>query len=519
LPYLPPWFFVSDPQAVRGFWLGGKLYDIAILKAWLLPVVMWSTFTMFMLLAMLCLTILLRKQWTENEKLTYPLTDLPLELVNETHAVFRNKLLWIGFSLAMLNNALQGLHVFYPIIPVLPIRELAIYTTDLPWRAAGYIPVYFYPFGIALGMLLPLDLLFSTWFFFWIWKLESVVTLTLGWDQSQGCPYKNQQAFGAYVGIACFALWYARNHLKSTCRNIFRSIQGANKTTELLSYRLSAVGLLVSLIIVFIFAHMLGMDWWLVFAVWIIYFILAISITRMRAEFGPPAHDLHMGGPDSILAKIFGFHFLGSRNLIALSLIFWFNRAYRSQPMPFILEGMKMSDKTAMQYRNVFWAVLFAAFVGIITTFWSSLHVCYGVGAGTSAFGMINVEQIFGSEPFFRLGAWINNRPAPSSGALWAVGIGFVFTWLLNTLRLYVTGLPLHPVGFAISNSWAMSMLWASMFVAWAIKFVLLRYGGFKFYRIALLFFMGILIGECVSGSLLTLIGMAIDQKIYAFWP
>jgi hypothetical protein len=97
------------------------------------------------------------------------------------------------------------------------------------------------------------------------------------------------------------------------------------------------------------------------------------------------------------------------------------------------------------------------------------------------------------------------------------VGIGV--TLLLTALRLRYARFPLHPVGYAVSGDWSMSLLWTSLFCAWVIKGLLLRYGGLRAYRRALPFFLGIILGECVIGSLWTLIGIAFHIPTYAFWP
>ena len=48
---------------------------------------------------------------------------------------------------------------------------------------------------------------------------------------------------------------------------------------------------------------------------------------------------------------------------------------------------------------------------------------------------------------------------------------------------------PFHPVGYAVSSSWSLSLLWLPLLIAWIIKSVLLRYGGLRAYRQAMPFF------------------------------
>jgi hypothetical protein len=521
LPYIPKWLSVQDKDVMNGYWQGAStLYTAKTLLAWATPVLMWTLFIVTLLFVMMCMTVLLRKQWTEREKLTYPLVTLPLDLAGEKSEFFRNKLLWTGIAIAMGIDILQGLHVMYPSIPGLPIKELNLmqYLTARPWSAIGYCPVSFYPFGIGLGTLLPLDLSFSTWFFFIFWKLEVVIAAALGWDQIPRFPYVNEQSFGAYMGICFFALYASRKHLADIVTHIRTNKGEMDDTGEPISFRAAGIGFMIGTVVLMLFVSAIGMSWWLIIAFFAIYFAMSIGITRMRAELGPPAHDLHMGGPDTILPAIIGATHLSAPNLVALSLMYWFNRAYRAHPMPFQLEGFKMAERASMHYRRLFGAMLAAVLVGTLAAFWSQLHISYQLGAA-SKMAPPTVPLIFGSEPWVRLDGWMKNAIAPTGNVTWAILAGFAFTILLNALRMRFIWFPFHPVGFAISSSWSMHQLWMCMFIAWLVKLILLRYGGLRLYRTAVPLFLGLVLGECVMGSLWTIIGIALHTQTYAFWP
>jgi hypothetical protein len=64
-----------------------------------------------------------------------------------------------------------------------------------------------------------------------------------------------------------------------------------------------------------------------------------------------------------------------------------------------------------------------------------------------------------------------------------------------------------------------MSVLWIPMLIAWVLKLLLLRYGGLRTYRMALPMVFGVIVGECVLGSIWTIIGIFGDVPTYAFWP
>ena len=108
------------------------------------------------------------------------------------------------------------------------------------------------------------------------------------------------------------------------------------------------------------------------------------------------------------------------------------------------------------------------------------------------------------------------------SGVGWAslggVAFGLVACLLLTVMRVSSPGWPLHPVGYAISGSWQINVIWLSMLIAWIAKALILRYGGLRGLRQAIPFFFGLILGEFVIGSLSTVVSVAADVPLYRIW-
>ena len=525
-PYLPSFLHVSDKPALKEFYQGtGTLYTAHNLSAWMIPVLCWTGFLTLLSLLMLCMNVILRRQWTVSEKLAYPLVTLPLEMVNPRTALFRDRIFWIGVLLSAVMEAWNGLAFLYPSMPMLPLR-MADGGQDLsgflphPWKAIGWTPLTLYPFGVALGMLLPVDLLFSSWFFSWVWRAERVVGVVYSFDAMPDFPYVESQALGAFLGIGAFALWNGRRHFGRIFDALFDRSINLEDAAEPLPYRVAAWGLLLGTIALFGFCRLCGMGYGVIAAFFGLYFLIAVAITRMRAELGPPAHDLHMSGPDTMLPKLADPHSFSRPELAMFSLFYGFNRAYRGHPMPIQLEGFKMAEQSGGSYRSLVGAMLLATIFGALCGFWANLDQGYRFGAG-ARIGPPNVMLIFGSEPWNRYNGWMAQGPRPQEQFHhnMAVLVGFAFTLLLNALRLRFAGFPFHPVGYAISSSWSLGLLWLPLLIAWAIKSLLLKYGGLRAYRRALPLFLGLILGECILGSLWTLIGISLDIPTYSFWP
>lgn len=521
--YLPQHLTISDPRIYQPAFDGGSsLYTKERLLAWATPVGNWALFLAVLTTVMLAMNALLRKRWMQREKLTYPITHMPLELTRPGAPLLRNKMLWIGFALAAAVDIVNGLHELYPQVPLIKVRVVHYdaYMGGLfqgyPWGALAGTRISFYPFAIGLGMLLPLDLAFSCWFFYLFWKGQNLASALTGLNRLPNFPYVNQQSSAAYWGLCAFALWMARDHLRDIWRGMFGRGQHDDEG-EPMRYRLAVWTIVGGMAFILIFAARMGMWLWIAVLLFAIYFTISLTVTRVRAELGPPAHDLHAGGPDLFITSAFGTApgILDARQLTSLSLCYWFNRAYRAHPMPIQLEAFKIAETAGIRQSGMAMALTVAAFLGSIAAFWAQVHCYYSYGMAAK---MSFVAQVFGREPFDRLQYWL---VAPF-GTRWpdvgAYTVGFLFTLALMFLRVNFIWWPFHPVGYAISSSWSMNCLWLPIFIAWLAKLVMLRYGGYKVFQAAIPLALGLVLGEFIVGSLWTLIGIILQINTYAFW-
>ena len=78
--HLPDWMVVKDPKAVFYFYEQLPDGDSIPWRAWLKPIVGWSAFVLIFYFVTICWTVLLRKQWVEHERFTFPIVQLPQEM-------------------------------------------------------------------------------------------------------------------------------------------------------------------------------------------------------------------------------------------------------------------------------------------------------------------------------------------------------------------------------------------------------------------------------------------------------
>jgi len=473
---------------------------------------------------MLCTNVLIRKQWADRERLTFPIIQMPLEMTKDggQSGFFSNKLMWLGFAIPVMLESMNSLNYFYPSVPYIQIRiyNLGQFIQNRPWNGVGWLPISFYPFAIGLMYFLPADLSFSCWFFYVFRKAMDVFSVAMGWRDAdagpalQRMPYFAEQADGAWIALALIMLYSSRKYLWQVIKRAAGKESELDDSTEPMSYRSAVIGIGAGLIFLYGFCLAAGTSPYVPVIFFALYFIVAIAITRIRAELGPPAHELNFFRPEEIMTSAFGTQALGTRNLTLITYFYWFNRGYRNLVMPHQLEAFKIGEVSKVSGRKLTYIIMLAVFVGVTATFWSLLHMYYIYGAATAKIEGIYRTYI-GNYAFNRLSGWVTDPKSPDIPALSFMGIGAMFALFLTAMKARFLWWPFHPIGYGLAVSYAMDYFWFTAFIGWMCKFLSIRYGGMRFYRTALPFFMGLILGDYVIASLWTLFGWIFGVTTY----
>jgi hypothetical protein len=72
---------------------------------------------------------------------------------------------------------------------------------------------------------------------------------------------------------------------------------------------------------------------------------MAFGITRVRAAFGPPYHEVVFVNPRQFMTVVLGSRVIGGANLTIMSFLYPFTRCHRSHPMPNQLESLKIAQQ------------------------------------------------------------------------------------------------------------------------------------------------------------------------------
>lgn len=502
-PHLPRWLFVWDKDLLQGCFNGNShFFSVPVLKMWLPPLGFWSLFIFAIGWMFFCMNVLLRKAWTEHTKLTFPIVQLPLAMTDEktSGAFMRSSALWIGFSIAAALSITNGLHEWFPAMPHFQVRAHWIMFTTTPWSAINPLPITYYPFAIGLAFLMPLDVAFSAWFFYLFVKAQMIFGSMLGYGSIPDFPFQSEQGIGAWYAFGIFLLYASRRHLRTVVRQALSSSDGSDKD-EPISYRVAFWGLIAGMIVFIVFWTMAGMSLIWVLLVLFTYLLLSMTITRVRAESGAQ-HTVWDLEPKNLF-RMFDSRLMGPANLAAAAVSHWYWRLNRSHTMPSQLEAFKMASEHKINLRSLTFPMLGALAVATIFSMWACLHVFYSEGALAKCQGF---ALWTGYESY----NWLDNS---LSVGFKAQPIRWVFALsasaivvLLSILRSKFPWFPFHPLGYCI-GPWMM-WCWFPTLIAWFVKLIILRYGGLRYYRKALPFFLGLVLGDYVLGAIWSLIGV-----------
>lgn len=509
--YLPRLFVVDDKKVLEAYFEGGAgdsslLYTSTHLITWLRPLLLWCGFIILIVFIMTCINVIIRKQWIEHERLTYPVIQLPLAMTESQDSFLKNKKMWVGFGIGAGITLLNGVHFLFPAVPgIHNINDISNLFVSKPWDSMRPMVIAFYPCAVGLAYFMPLDLAFSIWFFFLFGKAQLVFGAILGLRSLPGFPYAKWQQTGAYLAVGVLALWISRRHIFSVLKAAWK---GEDTSSEPMSYRMAILGLIGGFALLVLYGTRIGMIGWVAVSFFGIYFIFSIAVTRMRAELGPLVHELWYSNAGQVTTVVLGTRRIPPNSLTAMSMFWWLTRSQNSNVMPHQLEAFKLSERSGIDTRRLWGFMLGAAVLGAFISSFAVLDTGYRHGGSAG----------FATEAFRRLASWLNNPRSTDLPASAFMGIGFLFAFFLLWMKRRFLWWPFHPLGYAVTQGdWAITYIWFPVFISWLLKSIILKYGGIRTHRKAVPVFWGLILGDFVMGATWGLIGLATGMQTYPF--
>jgi len=514
-PYSPAWIWYT----LKGYipW-----------DQWAQPLFYWGSIVVAMFLGLLGIGIIFRKQWSENERFSYPLVALPRLLIEEEEKdgrlirpLYRKPIFRVGLVVALVYCLMQGVAFYVPGMPNPTIEvNVGSYFADPAVKAfvqgmSGEGNQFKVILTImAIAFFIDLDLLLSIIVFFWVCKIPYYFGELYGWKGIKGInddfPFPHEQHIGAFLSLALVVLWISRKHLAGVGRTILGVPGGVDDAREAMPYRWALFLTLGAFVYFGLWGSWTGLGAWNALLFFGFLVLCGFSAARIRTECGAPWTYFTPYYPYLI------FFLLGGLNIFPLqTMILTYAAGGFMAVAQFLLfaptqvEMLHLADTEKASPRGVtgglllgiLGAVLIGGYVMLVWNYGKggdNLDVMKGWGMGQAWYFRSLDKAVLDMDSEMQMKATTKTAERASKivGPWISVGVGSGATLLLAILRARFVGFWLHPLGYILANSFFIYMVWGSLHAAWLVKWLGLKVGGPRVIRDYMTpFFAGIFVG------------------------
>ena len=489
-PHLASWTVVTDLTAVRWFYEGLPAGASIPWGAWMTPLFWRLSLVAAIGCFCYCVVAILRKQWVEHERLTFPLAEVSMELtegfdLRPGWAPFVcNRLFWVGFAIAALPILWNLIEYWVPDFPRLTIFDprnrgrTAPISRYLPWPFSYRL----LPTLMGFTFLCDLNILFSIWSLYLVglvtryWMTRVGVSIGLTGQEAKTGEILGLFGHGVMIGLVIWTIWTAREHLMHIFRQILHPPKAEAERTIILSPRGAAVAILGGSLYMVFWLYAAGYSLTMA-AVWMLLlwtsilavmkFLAASGFAYMFPNWGTAIPRIWIGTSQMTESTLITMRVINSRLLPGWRL-------------PAVLPYL---ERLIGAGRRVGWLVFGCVILGVLSAALYTIGLCYEYGGTTfrtwslvgAPVGMYNGIAKVVTETSQR------TVPDPSKILAWTTG-GLVAT-LFTFLQSRFTWWPLHPLGLFLMFSGYVRLYVLDIFLVWLAKLVVLQFGGILLYR------------------------------------
>jgi hypothetical protein len=524
---LPQWFYPHDEEVVRTMYEGSDDGTVPW-RPWLYPLAMWTVWMTLVFGTFLCLMALFHRQWVEHERLRYPLLFIPLSVVEKevpgSHApFFRSTLVWLGIGIVIVHHIFNIANAYNPAVMALTDRYnlgRAIFS-EYPWTAFRGLTVFHRPQVIGLGYFVPVDILFSGWFFFVFQSVLVFLSNIFGLTATPGFPFPMSQSGGGYLAMMFVLFWMGRHQLGHIARKALYGDASIDDSAEPLPYRWAFFGAIGGFVALVTWSRFIGLPLGHSIAYFLVFISSGFVFARIRAEAGVAT----MWGPAPRYIEPI-LEFTGTRGLIAggnlaplavLRVYNWVSRGFLGSMSAYHAENFHLADEVKIGSRKVSVVMMVAFVVGCILAYYFVLGAYYRYGAtvlhGGTTMGGYNV--LCAMRSWHAASAAVDTPSDPHPQRIIAALSGAALVIAMLVARWRWLRVPFHPIGY-VSCIWYGYALWFPFMATWAIKLLIHRLGGARLYRQLMPFFLGLAFGDLLAGGISWIIMAIFGPDIFA---
>ena len=500
--------FRKFDASLRRFLIGDIEWEL-----WVRPILNWAALIFLIYMILMTFNILIFRQWSQAEKITYPLAELPAIIAGvdaggsgKSVPILRSGLFWAGFAISF---GVLGWNIFVcDFVPGLSSIKLQVQWDDYIRGSflEGIIPhgrfdIFFALIGLTF--LIPARVSFSLWSFQLVYFALLIALVGLGHGVNaksfqsgwfMEVTFRTGIGGGALIVFAAIMLWRCRRYLFCCLAPKGLEKLETDEKTEL--RRASFLFLLGSVVFIAVMTFRLGSSVFWSTAFYLAILVVTVGMIRAVAEGGLLTFQTWFG-PFHILRSLFGSKLTWAPGLLAPLVVLntMLFMELKACIAPAMANALKIREKIGGRMRGFHLAlgtaVVCSFFVGVI------VHIICAYSRGANAMNTWYYKGLPKQIVFPSVKHVATSLPLTSFTGTWWVIAGAIVMAALLYSRRRVFWLP-HPIGLIMWTSPVMHALWFSILLGWGCKSLVSRYGGKDSYVKLRYLFIGLIVGEMV---------------------
>ncbi|OGV66247.1 MAG: hypothetical protein A3K19_03795 [Lentisphaerae bacterium RIFOXYB12_FULL_65_16] len=502
-------------------------------RVWARPVLLWFVLVGLTYLVLMSFNVLIFRQWAHNERLVYPLAELPEILAGHTDedksglawvpSVFRSGLFWVGFAISA---SVMGWNLlcYAQRVPGGQVLNLtnswSSYIINSPLQGllpGARSPIFFTLIGLTF--LVPAKISFSLWFFYVLYMCQLLVMVWSGYGVNENSfptewwytfNFRMAEAGGAMMVFAIVVLYKCRKYL--LCCVTPASV-GDLEPPEQKELRISSFLFLAgsAVLILLLWLGMGANVYYTLFAYFVI-MVLTIGLVRAVAEGGILGFQAWVS-PFHFVRSLFGMNKTWTCPSLFAPLMVFYSVMFLDLKT-FIAPGManciKIRDDLKMERLRFHLAIWLAILLAMVSAVVYHIMLAYSRGADSMH------NWFYSSFPrllFDSVCSTTKSMPVDTAHCGWWVLAGGAVMAALLYLRAMWFWLP-HPIGLIMLVNPIMATYWFSILLGWLAKSLVTKYGNKDTYRHVRKLFIGLIVGEFFIVVMALVVAYMLDVRV-----